>query len=125
MSDITYELVEYEDNEIKKQLDITVINRYYLSKMYKQDLEVFFETWDSRKVPDSSADRVHVIQVGEEGRWDLISYKYYQTVKLWWFICLANGIRNPLITIPAGSAIRIPDFESLRFLDRSYLDGVR
>jgi hypothetical protein len=124
VKDITYELIK-ESEDLKKDLNIVNENRYFWSKIYRRGLELFFENWDLLKIPDSPDDKAHVIDVGEEGRWDLISYKYYRTVKLWWFICLANKIRNPLFILPAGSAIKIPDIESLVKLDKSYLDGVR
>jgi hypothetical protein len=124
VKDITYELIP-EDNKIKKEAGIKTENRYFWSKVYKDGLNLFFENWDILTIPDSPYDKAHVIEVGEEGRWDLISYKYYRTVKLWWFVCLANNVRNPLEILPAGSAIKIPDIESLENLDKSYLDGAR
>ncbi len=40
--------------------------------------------------------------------WPLISYKQYNTIKLWWVITHANSIINPTQLPPVGSLIRIP-----------------
>ena len=44
-----------------------------------------------------------------EGRLDLISYNFYETPDLWWFIGIFNGIVNPVLETTVGSTIRIPD----------------
>ena len=88
-------------------------NRYLLSKIYKRDGIKFFETWDIPEIPISSEDSFHRISSGEEGRWDLISYKYYRTVLYWWVICVANKVKNPMQILPADTIIRIPGQKTL------------
>ncbi|MEO6584422.1 MAG: hypothetical protein ABIO05_08865 [Ferruginibacter sp.] len=39
--------------------------------------------------------------------WQLLSYKLYGTIKLWWVICAVNQIQNPLIIPPAGTTLKI------------------
>lgn len=39
--------------------------------------------------------------------WTLISYNYYNDVKLWWIICIANNIQNPLNLPTVGMNIKI------------------
>lgn len=37
-----------------------------------------------------------------------ISYKTYNTVDLWWLICISNNIQNPIKKIPTGTKLKIP-----------------
>lgn len=39
---------------------------------------------------------------------DIISYKFYDTVRFWWIIMLVNGIDNPLTSIEVGQILKIP-----------------
>lgn len=39
--------------------------------------------------------------------WTGLSLKYYQTIDLWWFICMYNGIQNPLKPVETGAEIKI------------------
>ena len=43
----------------------------------------------------------------EDEWWDNISYKYYQSERLWWLICLMNDIVNPFEELEAGQQIKI------------------
>jgi hypothetical protein len=107
----TTELVAIPNTEEKKKF--LEHNRYLLSKIYKRGGVKFFETWDIPEIPESSEDSLHRISSGEEGRWDLISYKYYRTVMYWWVICSANSIKNPLQVLPVDTIIRIPSMKTL------------
>jgi nucleoid-associated protein YgaU len=37
-----------------------------------------------------------------------ISYDYYNTTRLWWVICRANNIANPLTDLVGGTVISVP-----------------
>lgn len=37
----------------------------------------------------------------------LISWKFYNTIKLWWIICSANQIYNPLVQPTPGTILKI------------------
>ncbi len=43
----------------------------------------------------------------EEDWWDNISFKYYNTEKLWWLVCEMNNITNPFEEIEAGLQVKI------------------
>lgn len=46
--------------------------------------------------------------IQEKDTWTLISYKFYNTIELWWLICKVNGISNPLNEDPIpGNIIKI------------------
>lgn len=104
MSDTTTEYIR-QDIDIK----LPETSRYFLSDIFESDGIKFFETWNVIIVPVSSDDEFHTITPGEEGRWDLLSHKKYETVLYWWILCLANDVKNPLEIIPAGNIVRLPD----------------
>lgn len=76
------------------------------------DGEEFVESWRDINIPESDNDRYHQVEMGERLRLDLIAYKYYHNVNLWWVIALVNDIKDPF-EIEVGSILRIPDINSL------------
>ena len=48
--------------------------------------------------------------------WTVISYNEYQTIDLWWLICIVNGIYNPLIYPEIGSNLKIIRSEFIPFI---------
>lgn len=44
----------------------------------------------------------------ESDSWPTISYKFYNTVELWWLICKFNNIKDPFEFPEAGTVIKIP-----------------
>lgn len=39
--------------------------------------------------------------------WTIISYKFYQTIELWWLIAKVNNIKNPTEDPVVGTTIKI------------------
>ena len=39
--------------------------------------------------------------------WDLIAYKLYQNVGLWWVLCMSNNIVNPFEELEAGKNLKM------------------
>ena len=58
---------------------------------------------------DESKYNTYVIQ--ENDAWTTISFKFYQTVELWWLICKFNNIKNPFTELEPGKPILIPKDE--------------
>ena len=54
----------------------------------------------------------HYVKSDEEGRPDLISYRVYRTVDLWWFIMDYNSIQHNL-DIVLGLKLKIVPIDSL------------
>lgn len=54
----------------------------------------------------------YMVNSGEEGRPELISYKVYKTVDLWWVILSYNGITDVRF-LTQGVTLRIPDLTEL------------
>lgn len=45
----------------------------------------------------------------DEDTWYKLSNSYYENSKLWWIICRANNVKNPLIFPDVGTIINIPN----------------
>lgn len=45
--------------------------------------------------------------IAEGDTWIYISYKYYNTMYLWWLVCAYNQIQNPIDIPIAGTTIRL------------------
>ena len=54
---------------------------------------------------DPSVEDDYVIQGHDT--WVYISYKYYNTMDLWWLVCEYNGITNPTEFPETGSTIKL------------------
>lgn len=52
-------------------------------------------------------DTYDVYYVEPKDSWPLISWKFYNSVKLWWVICSANNIDDPTALPTPGSRLRI------------------
>ena len=104
---------EYLPSPDYSKYDFPFSNRYRPCKVYADKEKVFFGTYEFFEIPISVNDSYHQIKPGEEGRWDLISYKYYQTVDYWWVITQANNVYDPFDSPEAGTIIRIPSLDFL------------
>ena len=116
MTDILPELIP---NPKYSKLNFPYRNRYRYCNVYTENNETFFETYDIPEIPISVFDKYHQIKPGEEGRWDLISNKHYQSVNYGWLICHANNIFDPFDSPPVGTILRIPSLDYLTQKDIS------
>ncbi len=94
--------------------DLPETSRYNWSVYYQDSANGDF--WGTRqpvKLKESSSDLFHVVTDKDTHRIDLISWKYYHDVRLWWIIAEVNNIANPL-EIPAGTILRIPDYKRIQ-----------
>jgi hypothetical protein len=49
--------------------------------------------------------------VVENDSWTSISYRFYNTIELWWLICKFNNVKNPFKELEAGTILKIPNDE--------------
>jgi hypothetical protein len=54
---------------------------------------------------DSSAEDEYLVESGDT--WVYISYKFYNTIDLWWLICEYNQIKNPTQLPEVGKKIKV------------------
>lgn len=98
---------------IHKQSDPNKFSRYRNLNVFIDDVgDEYLETYSGYEIPITSGDKYHQIETGEEGRLDLIAYKYYGHPMLYWIIAEANEIIDPL-SITVGDILRIPSTQSL------------
>lgn len=87
-------------------------SRYrYLDRIYEDGYE-FIETQGRVLYENSMDDRIYIVEAGEEGRLDVISYKFYNTPLYWWAIAYASDIIDPL-SVVAGDRLIIPPLSSV------------
>jgi hypothetical protein len=57
--------------------------------------------------PANNSDLETPYDVSYGDTWGLISYKFYNTMDLWWLVCAYNGIQNPVKMPTGGTQIKI------------------
>lgn len=98
-----------------KQSDINIT--YQLSP---QNLENFFNIYQDDNgfyyynitktinFPDDlSPDTYDEYIVENKDMWPNIAFKFYKSVKLWWLVCAANNIQDPLLPPTPGLLLKI------------------
>jgi hypothetical protein len=93
-------------NEVTRPKRITN-SRYRTDTVLSDGTRIFHKTWRRPDVEASVDDTYHTVGPGEENRLDLIAWKYYRDVTLWWAIALKSSIRHPHI-VPAGTVLLVP-----------------
>ncbi len=73
----------------------------------------FLGTRQPLNLKTHNSDIFHTVTEADSKRIDLISYKYYKDVNLYWIIAEINNILNPL-EIPIGTILRIPTYERIQ-----------
>ena len=84
---------------------------YYetLFTVYKIDKHYVYNILRKVSLPDDTLDDrfFDYITVHSSSPWTLVSNKAYGTIKLWWLICIVNGVWNPVYNAVPGLPIRI------------------
>ncbi len=94
--------------------NLSETSRYNWSVLYVDSRNGdFFGTRQPLKLKGHDSDSFHVVTDMDSKRIDLIAWKYYRDVRLWWVIAEFNNISNPL-EIPAGTTLRIPSYERVQ-----------
>lgn len=98
------------------QNDITdlpalVPSRYEnIFKVYKtEDNQYFYNISKAISLNNYEVDdeKVYLMQVKKRSPWTTVSFNAYQTIELWWLICLVNKIRDPVVIPAQGTYIKI------------------
>lgn len=62
-------------------------------------------TFDNMDDMSESYYSTYIVKGGDT--WTGISFKFYNTIKLWWLICKINNIKNPFTELTEGKRIKI------------------
>ena len=89
------------------------MSRYDWSVLYIDKKGEFFGTRQPLRLREHESDLFHVVTDADNKRIDLIAWKFYHDVSLWWVIAEFNNISNPF-EIPTGTTLRIPTYERVQ-----------
>jgi hypothetical protein len=76
---------------------------------YDLTSNVFFQLFKINKTP-----RRYMIEFGDLGRPDIISFKAYKSCDNWWIIMKANNIIDPYTELKVGDILTIPDIKDIQ-----------
>jgi len=78
-------------------------------KIYKEkDIYYYYNIIQSLYLPSNiDEEKVYYMVISNRMPWTTISYNAYKTIDLWWLICLANSIYNPVEFPRAGTSVRV------------------
>jgi len=83
-----------------------------LKRLVDEEDMTYIETPNKFVIRESAKDTFYVVEKGYENHLDLISYKFYGSVFLWWAIATVNHLDNPM-KVDAGIVLRIPAASTL------------
>lgn len=88
-------------------------SRYSNIRRIQDNNEIFHETFNNYKIPESDSDQYITVNTAVENRLDIISCRYYKSPIMWWVIAIANNIIDPFSEVPIGTVLRIPALTSI------------
>ena len=94
--------------------ELSASSRYNWSVLYVDSKNGdFYGTRQPLRLREDETDLFHTVTDADSKRIDLIAWKYYRDVSLWWVIAEFNNIFNPL-EIPTGTTLRIPAYDRVQ-----------
>ena len=104
--------MKQELNKVINDIDeielISSANYEQIFKVYKDDNFYAFNILKTVKIPsDLHEDMYSYVRVVGKTSWVHISQQVYGNIKLWWLVCLTNGILNPVILPEPTTVLRI------------------
>ncbi|MBC8416812.1 hypothetical protein H8E06_00600 [bacterium] len=96
-------------NEVNDLGKIDISFYETLFKVYKIDKHYIYNILRKVSLPDGLLDDRYFeyIVVHTSSPWTLVSNKAYGSIKLWWLICIVNGVWNPVHNAQPGIPIRV------------------
>ena len=95
-------------NNIEELPDLNEYRYENLFRVYQQDGYYIYNIINTLSF-DKDLDREYYYEwmVNKPLPWTIISYIHYDTINLWWLICLLNGIMNPVHFPETGTVLKI------------------
>lgn len=95
-------------NNIKDLPQLNSTRYENIFKVYKEKDYYYYNLIQSIYLPSVIDDeKVFYMVISNRMPWTSISYNAYKTIDLWWLICLANNVFNPVEFAKAGTSIKI------------------
>ena len=92
--------------EITEENFANMFNIYFKNETeltYSINRSVYFNNTDNL-----SPSKYTIYECQEKDQWSTISYKFYDTIDLWWLICKINHITDPVLISPIpGDRIKL------------------
>ncbi len=101
------------DEKVRDKL--ASFNRIQFDTNLYDGTDLFLPSFRFFGVDEDPRDLTHEVKSWEEGRLDLVSYKYYRTTRLWWALAMINQINTPYNVAP-GTILRIPPIDVMTAL---------
>jgi len=105
-------------NEISILPKLATTRYENIFKLYQtSNKQYFYNIINSIQFPTEINPSVYYeITVSNKMPWTMISFNEYETMDLWWLICIVNKINNPVALAEPGIKLRIIRKEFLKFI---------
>jgi hypothetical protein len=105
-------------NEIEELPRLTPTRYENIFKLYQTDYnQYYYNLLNTIQFTEELNPSVYyTISVSQKMPWTMISFNEYETLDLWWLICLINKINNPLSFAEVGQNLKIIKREFLKFI---------
>tara|TARA_R110002110_G_scaffold211131_2_gene423799 strand:- start:173 stop:547 length:375 start_codon:yes stop_codon:yes gene_type:complete len=107
--------LEQYQNQIKGLPSLEDVRYENIFKVAKTDKFFFYNIIKKISIPeDIQSDIYYELRINSNKPWTTLSNEIYGTQDLWWLICLANKIYNPINNPTLGEVYKIikPDYVS-------------
>ena len=105
--------LEKYQNEIANLPNIEDVRYENIFKVAKTDKFFFYNIIKKISIPDElQSDIYYELRINSNKPWTTLSQDVYGTQELWWLICLANNVYNPINNPELGTVYKIikPDY---------------
>ena len=102
-------------NEVSEigNLHSTAYERIF--NMYKDGDFYAYNILRTVKIPENlDPSTFTYVKIAGKMSWTALSFAEYRTIRLWWLICVANGILNPVLLPEPGTVVKIITPASVR-----------
>ena len=110
----TVKTVNFQNNidELETLEDFRYENLFLVNKV---DDYYFYNIIKSIQIPDDLDESLFKRwRVDRPMPWTTISHKHYNTIHLWWLICVTNKIQNPVFFPETGTELKILTKSAMR-----------
>jgi hypothetical protein len=100
-------------NDVDQLAPISEYNFENIFSIHQDGDFYFYNILKTINFPEDMSDSYYTkYRVKSNTPYTSLSFKFYNTIKLWWLIVLANNINNPVQFVKPGNTLKIirPEF---------------